>query len=134
MKNIAVMQTILNKIKENNKIFIFRHFRPDGDATGSTKGLAAILKLTFPEKKIYLQNADFSDYLAFLGSEDELLPDEEYADALGIVLDTATASRISNKSSSRYFSNILNPPIFNQIIIVRLRSTCPLWPTAKVGP
>jgi len=100
MKNIAVMQTILNKIKENNKIFIFRHFRPDGDATGSTKGLAAILKLTFPEKKIYLQNADFSDYLAFLGSEDELLPDEEYADALGIVLDTATASRISNKKYS----------------------------------
>ena len=100
MENLAVMQTILNKIKKNDKIFIFRHFRPDGDATGSTKGLAAILKLTFPEKKIYLQNADFSDYLSFLGGEDELLPDEEYADALGIVLDTATAKRISNKKFS----------------------------------
>ena len=94
------MQTILDKIKENDKIFIFRHFRPDGDATGSTKGFARILQLTFPEKKIYLQNADFSDYLAFLGKEDELLPDEEYADALGIVLDTATANRISNKKFS----------------------------------
>lgn len=91
------MQIVFNKIKEYNKIIIFRHFRPDGDAVGSTKGLAAILRLTYPEKEIYLQNADFSDYLAFLGSEDEPLPDEAYQDALGIVLDTATAKRISNQ-------------------------------------
>lgn len=91
------MQIILNKINENDKIIIFRHFRPDGDAIGSTKGLARILRLTYPEKKIYLQNADFSNYLAFLGEEEELLPDEEYVDALGIVLDTATQERISNK-------------------------------------
>ena len=94
------MQAILNKIKEYDKIFIFRHFRPDGDAIGSTKGFARILQLTYPEKKIYLQNADFSNYLAFLGKEDEILPDEEYADALGIVLDTATQERISNKKYS----------------------------------
>ena len=91
------MRKILDKIKEYDKIFIFRHFRPDGDAVGSTKGLAEILKLTFPEKKIYLQNSDFSAYLSFLGKEDDLLPDEEYADALGIVLDTATTKRISNQ-------------------------------------
>ena len=91
------MQIILNKIKEYDKILIFRHFRPDGDAVGSTKGLAEILKLTYPEKKIYLQNCDFSEYLAFLGGEDELLPDEEYADALGICMDTATEKRLSNQ-------------------------------------
>ena len=91
------MKLILDKIKEYDKIMIFRHFRPDGDAIGSTKGFATILRATYPEKKIYLQNADFSDYLAFLGAEDELLPDEEYADALGIVLDTGTTKRISNQ-------------------------------------
>lgn len=94
------MQSILQKIKEYDKILIFRHFRPDGDAVGSTKGFQRMLQLSFPEKKIYLQNADFSNYLAFLGGEDELLPDEEYADALGIVLDTGTAERISNKKFS----------------------------------
>ena len=94
------MQTILDKIKEYDKIFIFRHFRPDGDAVGSTKGLQAILRATFPDKKIVLQNADFSNYLAFLGEEDALLPDEEYADALGIVMDTATTKRISNQKYS----------------------------------
>lgn len=91
------MKKILEKIKEYDKILIFRHFRPDGDAVGSTKGLAAILKLTYPEKKVYLQNADFCDYMRFLGAEDELLPDEAYADALGIVIDTATKDRISNQ-------------------------------------
>ena len=91
------MKIILDKIKEYDKIFIFRHFRPDGDAIGSSKGLCTLLKNTYPEKKIYLQNSDFSNYLAFLGGEDDLLPDEEYADALGIVLDTGTKKRISNQ-------------------------------------
>ena len=91
------MKLILDKIKEYNKIFIFRHFRPDGDAIGSTKGLARILQLTYPEKEIRLQNSDFSDYLAFLGGEDPIQPDEAYADALGIVVDTGTQKRISNQ-------------------------------------
>ncbi len=91
------MQAVFNKIKEYSKIIIFRHFRPDGDAIGSTKGLQAMLKVSFPEKQIYLQNADFSEYLAFLGGEDDPIPDEEYQDALGIVVDTATTERISNK-------------------------------------
>ena len=91
------MKIILDKIKEYDKIILFRHFRPDGDAVGSTKGFAAILKASFPDKKVYLQNADFSQYLSFLGSEDAPLPDEEYADALGVVLDTGTSKRISNQ-------------------------------------
>ena len=91
---------ILEKIKEYERILIFRHFRPDGDAVGSTKGLARILKLTFPEKEILLQNADFADYLNFLGSEDALIEDSLYKDALGIVVDTATSKRISNKKFS----------------------------------
>lgn len=94
------MNAVLEKIKEYRKIIIFRHFRPDGDAIGSTKGLQAILRLSFPEKEIYLQNADYSEYLSFLGGEDEPLPDEAYSDALGIVVDTATANRISNKKFS----------------------------------
>ena len=91
---------ILDKIKEYDKIILFRHFRPDGDAVGSTKGLAEILKATYPEKTVLLQNSDFSDYLKFLGGEDAPITDEDYADALGIVLDTATTKRISNQMFS----------------------------------
>ena len=91
---------ILDKIKEYDKIILFRHFRPDGDAVGSTKGLAEIIKATYPEKTVLLQNSDFSDYLKFLGGEDAPITDEDYADALGIVLDTATTKRISNQMFS----------------------------------
>lgn len=90
------MRVILDKIKEYDKIIIFRHKRPDGDAVGSTKGLREILRLSYPEKEIVLLNNDYADYVAFLGDEDEPKPDEYYADALGIVIDTATTDRISN--------------------------------------
>ena len=98
--NIENMTTILNKIKEFNRIILFRHFRPDGDAVGSTKGLKRILELTYPGKEIYLQNTDYAEYVKFLGAEDEPIADELYADALGIVIDTATKERISNKKFS----------------------------------
>lgn len=98
--NREIMQKILDKIKEYNRIIIFRHFRPDGDAMGSTMGLCEILRATYPEKEIYLQNDDFSDYLSFMGGEGERLPDELYADALGIIIDTGTADRASNKKFS----------------------------------
>ena len=90
------MTTILEKIKQYNRIIIFRHKRPDGDAVGSTKGLREILRLTYPEKEIYLCNCDYSDYVSFLGDEDGEIADELYADALGIVIDTGNTSRISN--------------------------------------
>ena len=98
--NIEAVKQIYNKICEYNRIILFRHFRPDGDAIGSTKGFQRILQLTFPEKEIYLLNDDFSDYLNFLGPEDEPIDDSLYADALAIVLDTGTSSRISNKKYS----------------------------------
>ena len=97
---LEIAEKILAKIEEYDRIILFRHFRPDGDATGSTLGLQAILKATYSEKEIYLQNSDFANYVAFLGKEDEPIADELYADALGIVLDTATTARISNKKFS----------------------------------
>ena len=98
-KQRKVMRQILDKIKQYDTIIITRHVRPDGDAIGSSKGLATMLRLSFPEKKIYLQTEDNSDYLSFLGADDMQIPEGVYADALLIVLDTATTDRISN---SRY--------------------------------
>ena len=98
--NIENMTTILDKIKEYNRIIIFRHFRPDGDAVGSTKGLQRILQLTYPDKEVLLLNSDYSDYVSFLGTEDSASDDSVYEGALGIVIDTATAERISNKKFS----------------------------------
>ena len=91
------MQHVLEKIKEYRRIIIFRHKRPDGDAVGSTKGLQAILRLTYPEKEVYVVNNDYSDYVSFLGEEDAPIDEALYGEALGIVIDTATTERISNQ-------------------------------------
>ena len=95
--NFEIKQTILNKIKEYSTIFIFRHVRNDGDCVGSSKGLKSIITATWPEKQVYIIDADTAKYLEFMGPEDEEMPDESYASALGIVVDTASESRISNK-------------------------------------
>ena len=98
---IERIRAILDKIKEYNKIIIFRHKRPDGDAVGSTMGLRTVLRATYPEKDVRVLNCDYSEYLKFLGGEDENdVADEFYADALGIVIDTATSDRISNQKYS----------------------------------
>ena len=95
--NYEIKKQILDKIPGYDRIILFRHVRNDGDCVGATKGLKEILRLTWPEKEIYIIDAETAKYLEFMGPEDEDVPDEIYADALGIVLDTASESRISNK-------------------------------------
>ena len=83
-------------LRAHDKYLILTHRRPDGDCLGASKGLQRILRLSFPGKVIDLPESDTSDYLAFLGPDDPALPDEAYQNALGIVVDTGDAERISN--------------------------------------
>ena len=93
----TILQPIFDKIQQYDTVCIFRHIRLDGDCVGSSKGLKRIIQLTWPEKKVYLIDSQKSDFLAFLGADDEEIADEVYANALGIVVDTATKERISNQ-------------------------------------
>lgn len=90
-------ELILQKIKAYSRIMLFRHVRIDGDCVGATKGLKEIIKATWPEKEVYLIDDEHSDYLAFLGPDDEPVDNCLYEDALGIVIDVGSADRISNK-------------------------------------
>ena len=40
---MEVLQQIFNKIKEYDRIMLFRHVRNDGDCVGATKGLKEII-------------------------------------------------------------------------------------------
>ena len=91
-----VKQQILDKIKAYDSIMLFRHIRLDGDCVGSTTGLKALIKATWPEKQVLLIDDQQSDFLAFMNETDAEVPDEVYASSLGIVIDTATPQRISN--------------------------------------
>ncbi len=92
-----VMNDIFKKIKEYDRIMIFRHIRIDGDCVGASKGLKAIIQATWPEKEVLIVDDETTDFLAFLGPDDEAVSDDVYKDALGIVVDTAAANRISNQ-------------------------------------
>ena len=94
--NETVKKNIFNTIKAYDRIVISRHTRPDGDAIGSTHGMAALLRASFPEKDIRIISDDSSDYLAFLGPDDEA-DDAFFEGALGIAIDTGTFDRISNR-------------------------------------
>lgn len=95
--NREIKEQILQKIKDYDSIMLFRHVRNDGDCVGATKGLKEIIRSTWPQKQVYLIDADTAKYLEFMGPEDEDVEDAVYAETLGIVLDTASEARISNK-------------------------------------
>ena len=88
------MQRILSKIKEFETIIIHGHKRPDGDCYGAQFGLKNIIESSFPNKKVYVvgQTSDFVDYVGKV----DTIPDDQYVDALVIVVDTATEERISD--------------------------------------
>ena len=91
-----IKQTILEKIKAYSRIMIFRHIRIDGDCVGASKGLKDIILSTWPDKEVYIIDDQTSDYLAFLGPDDAPMEDDAYRAALGIVVDSGSADRISN--------------------------------------
>ena len=92
-----VMQTIFERIAAADSIMLFRHIRVDGDCVGATKGLKELIQQTWPEKTVYLIDDEHSDYLAFLGPDDEPVADDVYAASLGIVIDVGNHERISNQ-------------------------------------
>lgn len=91
------MKAIFDKICAYDRIFLFRHNRMDGDCVGATKGMQRLIQLTWPEKDVRIMDWQKSDYLAFLGEDFGEAADEEYQDALGIVIDTASPERVSNQ-------------------------------------
>ena len=114
------MKQILEKIKEYDRIMIFRHIRNDGDCVGATKGLKEILRLTWPEKEVYVIDTETAKYLEFMGPEDTEIPDEMYADALGIQAEEVTGTmygvghawnRVIFSDGSKWHIDITNGPI-----------------------
>ncbi len=91
-----MFEHILQAIKTADTIIIHRHKNPDGDALGSQIGLKNILLDTFPGKQVYAVGDDSGRYSFMEGSVMDVVPDEAYADALAIVLDTSAKHLISD--------------------------------------
>lgn len=86
-------KNILKKIKENNKICIFRHIDPDGDAVFSSLGLATWIKENFKDKQVKIcgfQTYDIHPHI-------EVVSDKFIKESLAIVLDTSNATRADDQ-------------------------------------
>ncbi len=91
-----MFEQILQAIKEYDRIIIHRHTNPDGDALGSQIGLKHILMENYPEKNISAVGDGAGRYAFMEDSVMDEVADEEYKDALAIILDTSAASLISD--------------------------------------
>lgn len=89
------METILNKIKEFDKIIIQGHGRPDGDCIGSQYGLYYLIKESFPNKTVII-TGETSEYVSFIGRP-TLCLDSDFEGALSICLDCGNSERLSDK-------------------------------------
>lgn len=85
-----------NIVEQHQTITVFHHVAPDGDAYGSSLGLAAFLREKYPDKKVYVGGLETGSLAHFFGSM-ELLSDEVIAGSLSIITDTANADRIDDK-------------------------------------
>ncbi len=83
---------ILQKIREYDKICIFRHERPDGDAMFSALAMGCFISDNYPDKAIRLAGNDRYDLI----SRNDAVEDSFISKSLAIVLDTSTSERIDD--------------------------------------
>ena len=97
--NKKLLEKILNKIEEYERIVVYRHVSPDFDALGSQLGLYHFLKHNFPTKEIYKVGFTNVEVGHNLFEEMDTLSDEFLKEKkfLAIVVDTATSKRVSDE-------------------------------------
>ncbi|GEP22582.1 DHH family phosphoesterase [Lentilactobacillus diolivorans] len=96
---MSIQDQILNAIKKYQTIIIHRHKRPDPDAIGSQMGLAQIIQASFPSKTVLCAGKQYHGF-DWLGKTDEI-SDDQYKEALVIVVDTANQPRVDDDRYSK---------------------------------
>ncbi|MCQ2748263.1 MAG: hypothetical protein MJ223_03440 [Mycoplasmoidaceae bacterium] len=92
-----IKEIIVKKIEQYDNIAIFFHELPDLDALGSSYGLQYFLKTKYPNKDVRIVGLDSlsPQFENNLYTFDKRPVENDFlGNALGIVLDTANASRI----------------------------------------
>ncbi len=89
-------QDLIKLIQDNDKIIIYRHKNPDGDAIGSQVGMKHIIMTNWPEKKVFVVGDEAGRYSFMDDCIMDEVDDEEFKDALAIVLDCGGENMVSD--------------------------------------
>lgn len=92
-----IKREIWNKIKEAEIITLFRHEKPDGDASGAQIGLKHLILDHFPNKKVYCLGEENRRWKDFLGRVDSNVSDATVHKSLAIVLDVGDIPRVDDQ-------------------------------------
>ena len=96
---------IFNLIKSYNNIVIARHVGVDPDAMASSVALRDSIKLTFPDKNVYVIG-NGSVKMNFIGALDKGIDFDQLNDILLIVTDTPDKRRVDMEELSHYEKSI----------------------------
>ena len=116
-----IHKQILKKIKEYDEIVIARHVGPDPDAISSEIALRDIIKLNFPNKKVYAVGNEVSRFRYF-GNLDKISSSELSNNTLMIILDVPKWDRVDymKKEGFAYTIKIDHHPCDEQVCDLEL--------------
>ena len=92
-----MFESIISLIEQYDTIIIHRHSKPDGDALGSQIGLKKLIEANFPHKKALCVGDGAGRYAFMQKDAQDTVTDEDYKDALAIILDTSARALISDE-------------------------------------
>ena len=92
-----MFESIISLIEQYDTIIIHRHSKPDGDALGSQIGLKKLIDTNFPHKKVLCVGDGAGRYAFMQKGAQDTVTDEDYKDALAIILDTSARALISDE-------------------------------------
>lgn len=95
-----IFKQIVKKIKEYDEIVIARHIGPDPDAIASTIALRDLIKLNFPNKKVYAVGSSVARFKYF-GSLDKI-DENNLTNALLIICDVPKFDRVDSANKEKY--------------------------------
>lgn len=95
-----IFKQIVKKIKAYDEIVIARHIGPDPDAIASTIALRDLIKLNFPNKKVYAVGSSVARFKYF-GSLDKV-DENTLTNALLIICDVPKFDRVDSANKEKY--------------------------------
>lgn len=128
-----MFEKILDMIERYDRIIIYRHKNPDGDAIGSQIGLKHLILENLPGKEVYCVGDAPRRYGFMEDSTPDTVSDEVYNGALAIILDLSAPELVTDDkyklaaATARIDHHIFIAPIADEEVIdTRYESCCGL--------